>query len=102
MSRLGFVVYKSAGKGGGGGGFAPAVLGFSVMDWPGSRNLTGGENASKPLPRRQAVVRVPVLYFDDGTTAKLIQLKQVDNERPDLVITTIRGTLCCAPSLCFF
>lgn len=34
------------------GGLVPAVLGFSVMDWPGSRNLTGA--ITPPSPCRGA------------------------------------------------
>jgi len=33
---------------GGGGGIAPSVLGFSVIDWPGSRNLTGARTPPSP------------------------------------------------------
>jgi hypothetical protein len=46
---LGFVLYESVWKG---GGLAPAVLGFSVMDRPGSRNLTGA--ITPPSPCRGA------------------------------------------------
>jgi hypothetical protein len=85
-------------------GVAPSVLGFSVIDWPGSRNLTGGDKrlqapaaapGSSPSPSTGTLLQ-------RRTTAKLTQLKQVDNERPDLVLTTICGTPCCAPPSCFF
>jgi hypothetical protein len=66
MSLLGFVMYKSVGKGGG-GGIAPSVLGFSVIDWPGSRNLTGARTPPSPCRGARQWSEYEYHYFTSTT-----------------------------------